>query len=363
MANLATLIKTIKPYCKNPQMSDENFLNEFIAPYVEAGNIKNKNKEPFRLNKSRVSDLLKQKSDIPKVLRVALSLIGIKDKTQEYFGDFIEDYIEESKINDLQTALKNPPFNEHNKSENICNRQENLSELLTHELLLAISECNKITDHCIIIWKRGKNRVSLIEGDLFKYGFNNRTKTKNIVVIPVNTSFETHVTRKFERESNPIISDTSIHGQWLTRAKKSGLTDLDHRILEGLNQEGIAPSKLSESSNTKKSCYPIGTISVIEDKKSIFYLLAISHFDKNNNAQSSPNDIKMAVKCLVEYHNIHGQGYPLYIPLLGTGLSRAGLSYQDSYEIIKETLLKNSMLIQGNIFIIFPLNELSEIIV
>ncbi len=354
-------IGATKKFCKNTKISDEELFNGFISTYVNAGNLRNKNGEPFWLNKSRVSEILKQKSDVPKVLRDGLQIIDIKETTIKNYPDFIEDYLDPTKLNEYQATLHSLSHKTDSLFDTLYMDTGKLPELLTYELFNAITESNLADNEPITIWKRGKNKLSVLEGDLFKFGFDNRSKNKNIVVIPVNTSFETHVTRKFEGEPTPIVSATSLHGQWLTRAKQSGLIDLDARIQRSLDLDKTMQTSSSSSKNTKVSCYPIGSIAVIEDKNSIYYLLAISHFNANNTAQSSSEDIKASVKNLIEYHNIHGQGYPLYIPMLGTGLSRAGLSYQDSYDIIKETLIGNSTLIQGNVFIIFPHDELSEI--
>ncbi len=61
MPSLAKLINTTKKFCKNTKISDEELFNGFISTYVNAGNLRNKNGEPFWLNKSRVSEILKQK--------------------------------------------------------------------------------------------------------------------------------------------------------------------------------------------------------------------------------------------------------------------------------------------------------------
>lgn len=146
------------------------------------------------------------------------------------FKDYIDDFLEDAKIPALQDAL----FTLSHKTD--CNRdiiykdKDMLAKLLTQELRAAISENNKNDESPSIIWKCGKNRVTVIEGDLFKFGFDNRGNDKNIVVIPVNTSFETYVTRKFEVEPKPIVSATSIHG-----AEQSELTDLDKRIQQSLD--------------------------------------------------------------------------------------------------------------------------------
>ncbi|MCR5516077.1 MAG: DUF6430 domain-containing protein [Lachnospira sp.] len=151
-------------------------------------------KRQLWLNKGRVSELLNQKKDVPKALRDALTQIDIDKKIELQFIDYIDDFLEEK--ND-----KSPS----------------------------------------IIWKRGKNRITVIEGDLFKFGFDNCGK--------------------------------------------------DKRIQQSLDLDGITPSSTSKSDNTKPHCYSIVTIAVIEAKNCIYYLTAISQFNQNNNAQSSAEDI------------------------------------------------------------------------
>ena len=80
-----------------------------------------------------------------------------------------------------------------------------LENLLVKLLTVSIAESNQDEEQNCIIWKKGKNYVKVITGDLFKYGFGNRKKTKNIVVIPFNTAFDTHVTRKLEEDPVPIV--------------------------------------------------------------------------------------------------------------------------------------------------------------
>ena len=41
MFKLSELTKLIKPYARNSAISDEEILNEFLFPFVMAGNIKN----------------------------------------------------------------------------------------------------------------------------------------------------------------------------------------------------------------------------------------------------------------------------------------------------------------------------------
>lgn len=79
----------------------------------------------------------------------------------------------------------------------------------------------------------------------------------------------------------------------------------------------------------------MGTVAMIRDNKnSTFLLLAISDFDKDNVAHLSVNDFELSIKSLVDFYDKHGQGYGMEIPLMGTNLSRAGLSHNDSLRVI-----------------------------
>ena len=55
-----------------------------------------------------------------------------------------------------------------------------------------------------------------------------------------------------------------------------------------------------------------------------FILLALSEFDENNKAQSSKDEVIKSLRSLLEFYDVNGQGYQMYITLMGTGRSRAG---------------------------------------
>jgi len=60
----------------------------------------------------------------------------------------------------------------------------------------------------------------------------------------------------------------------------------------------------------------------------------------------------MSIIKMISYYDQKGQGYDLYLPLIGTGMSRANLSYQESYDLIISILLDNKNRISGNINIV-----------
>ena len=198
------------------------------------------------------------------------------------------------------------------------------------------------------IWSSGDRHINVIKGDIFSYALGKRTKKKRIVVIPVNTSFNTHVSTQLENDPNPQVSGNTLHGSLLIRLLKKGLSE--EQISERIRKNLIMNDLISEMSQRIE--LPIGTIATLDFENVVFYFLAISTFDGNNNAHSSKENIETAIKMMVEYYDKKGQGYDLYMPLIGTGMSRANLSYQESYDLIFSTLLEKRNQIFGKINIV-----------
>ena len=367
MFKLSELTKLIKPYARNSAISDEEILNEFLFPFVMAGNIKNKNGEEFHLDKARTSKIMNQKDDVPAKLREALSIYGIADKTREEMPVFVEDYLDPAKFENLTKKLLDMSQQELNikNSSTDTGKTDLLSDLLTELLLMSLSESNVSAPESILIWKHGINTIEVQTGDLFRYGFENRRKNKNIVVIPVNTAFDTHVTRKIENDPYPVVSENTVHGQWLVRMKESGeqLDQIDARITKSLENGGFLPVSDSKNRHGKTTCYPIGSIAVIETDNAIYFLMAMAQFDDYNNARSTSADIDKALTSLLNVYDRVGLGYDLYMPLMGTGLSRAGLSLQESYDLLTEGLIRNGNKIHGHVHVILRPDDRNEVLI
>lgn len=261
----------------------------------------------------------------------------------------------------LQLAMEDP---DASGLADYHEQKNNLPALLTALLLISHSESNLPMPESVTLWKRGNNQIDVQTGDLFHFGFENRHRKKNIIVIPVNTAFDTHVTRKIEGETFPLVSENTIHGQWLLRLEKSGeqLDLIDARISESLKVAGFIPEKKSDSNNGKKDCYPIGSVAMIEIANAVYFLIAMAEFDNFNNAQSSSDKIDTALQSLLTIYDRFGLGYDLYLPLMGTGLSRAGLSAQAAYDLLIHCLIENSEKIRGHIHIVLRPSDRSEII-
>lgn len=305
-----------------------------------------------------MSRLLAGKDDVPGAMRNALSIYNIEDSLEDGFDYFVNDILDENKIPIVLDSISDMiqadlALNEETKAKLLEMKNDKVYYLI-HTFIEAVKIDNRENTKNRVIWQNGNNSVELIGGDLFKFGFGNRSiKKRNIVCIPVNTTFETKITTKTEQESKPLVSENTLHGKWLKRWVESGNTikDLDKRIEDNINLQELKPVGKASAGNGKILCYPIGSIVNIETENAIYYLLAISDFDKNNNARSEREKIKTALRKLLEFYDCKGQGYDLYLPLIGTGRSRAGLSHQESFELIKNVFLEDKKRIQGRIII------------
>ena len=186
--------------------------------------------------------------------------------------------------------------------------------------------------------ERVKGKLILTYGDLWEEAFSNKGK-KKIVVVSVNTTFDTIVDEKVSTVDKPLVSPTTIHGQWIKCMNKRNVaaSDIDEKISDSLSLQGINPIKeLSEDikNRGKVRCYSKGTIAQCEYGNTVFYLLALSEFDKKNNAQNTKEELVHTIMKLIDYYNEKGNGFDMYVPLLGTGQSRTGITRKESLEIM-----------------------------
>ena len=351
--SFACFIKCLKKSCKFKKISYESFVNDFFDKYIDIFDVTDKNNNDISsFSKSYVSELMNNKRNIPKWICKVLLKNDFEQKINEVVNSFVNDEIDRDLLVDSIKDLKDKISNAKNLNKEQINKisnVENDKNFLSTAFALALKVDNKIErkNFTKIIWKNGANSLNIIFGDIFKFGFDNRKKEKNIIVIPVNTSFETHITTKAEKEKFPLVSEQTIHGMWLSRIYKCGYKEesIKNEIKSYFERYNINP--IDNDNN-----YPIGTIAEIYHKNMIFYLLAISRFDEKNKAKSYKEDIITSLNNLLEHYDNFGQGYHLYLPLIGTGRSRVYLSSIDSLNLISSEMMKNKEQIQGNITIV-----------
>ena len=375
---LGSLLKTVKKYEIDQSKTNSTFINEFLGC---ACNLV----EPHYFEKSAVSKILACKQNPPVMLKRHLGNEKFQEQLTNNLFDYIEENFQQNYFDDLSVEITNL-FNKKNKSQltilerlkkynsNLLEDKENSPSetlALARFLAFALIEALKITNvvnTSRVINKHGNSCLCVSSGDIFRFGFNKKIKKKNIVVIPVNTGFDTHISRKYESQAKQIVSISTLHGTWLERMLKRSATKkkvdnsyelmderkLKKRIFKDLEIRGFTTEADKE--------LPIGTVAVIQEENRIFYLLAVSKFDKNNNAHATKSEIKEALGSLLKFYDKNGQGLDIYLPLIGTGMSRSGFSNQESFDAICEVFdpEKNSYVGKVTIIVLSEVYECLE---
>ncbi len=139
------------------------------------------------------------------------------------------------------------------------------------------------------------------------------------IVIPVNRCFDTIV-------DNNIISERTIHGIAFKRLYKKNIyteKSLNSKIQKLLNNKEYEILSENEKPAGNRKRFSVGTvIDLPADDNEHYFLWALSTFDDKLKAQTSMQDYVLAVQKLVEACNYESEGFPVVIPVVGTGLSR-----------------------------------------
>lgn len=353
--SFASYIRLLKKHTQNPQLTDEKLVNEVVGALIEPAGIFRKDGEEYYLDKTAVSQLLNHKRNVPKVLSDVRITASLKEKVVEGLS-----YSIKNRFHLDEEAFRKELMEAFDLGTNVDRYSDcSIQELVTECFLASLTRNNLADDESIILWQNNRNRVMLTKGNLFSFAAGNRKK--NIVVIPVDTMFHTHVTSDLEVESYPAVSANTIHGTWLKKMKEEGIDEeeLDTRIQANLS---LRSAKIIDTAIGEKPIYPIGTLSIFESAKAYYFLLAISQFDEKNVARSSADDIKEAITHLLVAYDESGQGYDMYVPLLGTGRSRTGLTNKTALDLLVSCFKKNSQHIQGSITVVVQPTAWDEII-
>ena len=217
------------------------------------------------------------------------------------------------------------------------------------------------------IYQNGTSKVNACYGDIMEIAFKNKSKKEKIVVIPVNTCFDTIVDSNIQRYDKPLVSPNTIHGKWINQMIEYGVSreELDSQIKRFLDMKKIKPIRiLSRNEKTRGNLneYPLGTIAIVEGNNNVkFFLVALSKFDINNKAQCTKDELIECIHKIITFYDNFGQGFEMFVPLLGTNLSRVGLSHQDSLTILESMLRMYSNYIHGEVNIIIYSKEKEKV--
>ena len=210
--------------------------------------------------------------------------------------------------------------------------------LCSNEVCVGVSSTNKS-----VYVKYG----DMYSPDIVEKGYNG----KRAIVVSVNRCFDTIV-------DDHLVSHNTQHGQAFQNLYSR------HRFTpETLNEEIKKLNynnhhKYDELTSEKKpkgnlKRYEVGTTVnlQIEDNLS-YYLLGLSYFDEHLNAHTSKADFALAVQKLIEFCNQNAQGYPVILPLLGSGLSRTQIDLNNIMHYLVDAFAINKDIINNDFFIV-----------
>lgn len=321
--------------------SDEKCLNTLFELVTDPLSYDDEKYADFHLGKSEVSDIINRKTNVPSIIQEGIRKIDFS-MLMDGFADLLKD-VEESKINILKKEIRMLYIEDKFPDRNLLDDKLK-DDLEFMSLTFYYCTLNENKYHFSrVIWKKGNASLVSQAGNILSLSFDKRNmKQDKIIVIPVDSNFTMDLDGLSEN-SGKLISPKTIHGKWIIKAGKN---DIKEKVKSYL-----------ESNNVEKT---IGSIIPFKMGNTVFYLLAISTFDEKKNAHAKKEDLILSIESLLTFYDENGQGYPMYIPLIGTGMSRVGLSHKESFELLKDICLKNKNKITGTVYIMPYINDYKE---
>lgn len=196
------------------------------------------------------------------------------------------------------------------------------------------------------ISSRGSIIIEAMYGNVLEIKNDKKEKSKPVIVIPVNSSFDTIV------EDDPsvvdrIVEGSSIHGQWLKKygPDQKSIDKIDSDISKYIDDKNMVPIKHLATKRGKKDIYLLGSHVYVEREDYSFLLFALTEFDEHNKVIKKDADV--FADLMKELMDITDEcaGKHVYIPVMGTRIALFGLNELSAFEYIKNATLnkKNSL--------------------
>ena len=190
--------------------------------------------------------------------------------------------------------------------------------------------------------------VYLLYGDLFDPTI--VRNEKRYIGFAVNRCFDTVV-------DNNLISATSVHGMAFNRLYSQNLftpqslnTAIQGAIKGNPSYSMVAQTEKPQG-NLKR--YEVGAYANLPINTKLNYLLlGLTWFDNNLNARASKQDYVHAIQKMIESIDLEAQGYPVLIPIIGTGRSRTDLTETEALEYMIAAFKINQSKITSDIYIV-----------
>ncbi|RSJ53157.1 macro domain-containing protein [Streptococcus gordonii] len=207
---------------------------------------------------------------------------------------------------------------------------------------------------CALLYYYFKRRVIYLKYNRFKvsgtYGniLDYIGASKVNLIVPVNSCFDTKI-------DDSVISTNSLHGKVIKFLYDNNLvsqTELDKKIKRSLREQNI--SSVNIGNDVKKggksvgnyNRYPIGSTAFVDIGDVRYHFIALSIIENNKNAITSDQDYLIVLNAIVDNCFRNSNGNPIYIPLVGSGLSKLNYNHQQQLEfMVKYFMLRRTKLI------------------
>lgn len=171
---------------------------------------------------------------------------------------------------------------------------------------------------------------------------------KNIV-IPVNRCFDTIV-------NDDLVSANTLHGkvmQGLYAGGKYTPEMLNQEIQEKLKGKEFENIDLKQKPQGNLKRYAAGTVAEISvSQKENYFFLALSTFDEELHAHTSSAEHIDALTKVFQFCQCRSQGYPVLMPLIGSGASETGKEEVDILEYMIKLIKMERRYFNSDIYII-----------
>ena len=189
--------------------------------------------------------------------------------------------------------------------------------------------------------------VYLLYGDLFDPNIVNNSK--RFIGFAVNRCFDAVV-------DDNLITATSVHGIAFNRLYNQNIHTPQtlNTAIQGAIKGNPSYTLLSQSDKPQGNLkrYEVGAYANLPIDGNLNYLLlGLTWFDNNLNAKASKQDYVLAIQKMIETFDLEAQGYPVLIPIIGTGRSRTDLTENEALEYMIAALKINQLKITSDIYI------------
>lgn len=193
------------------------------------------------------------------------------------------------------------------------------------------------------------NKLYIKFGDLLGDEITKSEKRTNIV-IPFNRCFDIEV-------NDSLISRNSLHGKIVNRLieskkyDKNTLQEVMNAALRRVSNHSYVPEIVDKKFG---NCvrYPVGAVASIPGIHNEYYFcLGLSKFNQEK-AEPSKSEYQEALDRLVQRIVDLSQGYPVFIPLIGTGLSGVCADDKLALDILIHTIKLRKEEIKCDIYIV-----------